>query len=542
MVQSTHRRALWWPWRAGLLGLTACISVATADPSHSPRRTANAATIVLASPDSLGSPERPPVGFPHDVHTAAMVSTDGDTSGCGACHDRDDKRRLLPRFKLVGAVTSLEELGEQFHAGCLGCHEERLGAGLASGPVGCGECHERAPITPPRAAMRFDYSLHARHVKAAEDRCETCHHVYNEVTRELEPGKGVEGSCRDCHGAADDGKRLSLRNAMHTDCVSCHLERLEKEQAGKQVAAGPIDCLGCHDEVRQMAIAKLDSIPRLQRGQPDELWLRVAGGTAKLVPFNHRRHEEQGQSCATCHHRTMQACVTCHALTAAVEGAVEGSSVTLVQAFHDPNATQSCVGCHQQEVEADPNCGGCHRLQSGAPGTESCEICHRGPRLAKGVPIPVQDTPEKPAYLTVAAGLPVRDFLEPVPAPPLPATSDDFPDSLRIDVLASEYRPAPLPHRRIVQALATAIGESALARRFHRPADSRICAGCHHRSPVGERPPACLSCHSETDHPTADQPRLLAAYHRQCISCHQVMGHSTECVKCHQPATEEPQP
>ena len=544
MVRSIHRALRW--RGGGLLGLIAVVSVAAADGTPDPQRpdpqrsdpqSANAATIVLAAPDSLGAPERPSVGFPHDLHAAAMdtavlYNTVPDTVGCEVCHDRDDKRRILPRFKLAGAISNLKELGEQYHAGCMECHEERLAAGQESGPIGCGECHTRAPITPQWATIGLDYSLHARHVTALQDRCETCHHIYNEATGKLEPGKGKESSCRDCHGAEDVGKTLSLRNSVHIDCVSCHLERVEKEQT-----AGPIDCMGCHDEQRQLVIVELDTIPRRQRGQPDQLWLWSSGATANLVPFDHQKHEEQGRSCATCHHQTMRACSDCHALA----GAADGGGVTLVQAFHDPDATASCVGCHQQQVMANPKCGGCHGLLSGTPGTATCKICHRGPRLPRNAQIPVQDTLAAPAYLTVAAGVPVQALLQPAPAPTVPDTSEAFPDSLGIEVLAKQYQAAPLPHRKIVAALAAATGESVLAQRFHDPADREICSGCHHRSPVGERPPPCISCHGETAHPTTDQPHLLAAYHRQCISCHQVMGLVTECAKCHQPATEEAQ-
>ena len=536
MFQSKQRTALCWPGAAGLLGLIAALTCSSADGTQGPQRPADAATIVLAAPDSLGTSERPPVGFPHDVHAIALDSTALDSVSCDVCHDRDDKKRVVPRFKHVGTVSDLEELGDAYHAGCLGCHEERVAAGQPSGPVGCGECHARAPAIVQRTAMRFDYSLHARHVRAEKDRCETCHHVYNEEEKKLEPGKGKESSCRDCHGATDDENTLSLRNAVHTDCVSCHLERVGKEDAaGNEESAGPIECLGCHDELRQLGIIELETIPRRQRGQPDQLWIRVPGATTNLVPFDHQHHEAQGESCATCHHQTMQPCRECHTLA----GAAEGGGVTLAEAFHDPQAAESCVGCHQQKLMADPKCAGCHMLLSGTPGTGSCQICHRGPRLAKDAQVAVPDTSDGPAYLTVVAGASAQDFFQPVPPPTVPATSDDFPDSLRIDVLAREYQAAPLPHRRIVAAGAAAIGENVLARRFHDPADLELCAGCHHRSPVGDRPPRCISCHGQAAHPTTDQPHLLAAYHRQCITCHQVMGLVTECAKCHPPATEE---
>ena len=76
---------------------------------------------------------------------------------------------------------------------------------LAAGPITCGECHvRRGPGVSVRAAMAFDYSLHGRHTKAFEDKCENCHHVYDEAIKELKYEKGKEEGCRSCHGTVDE--------------------------------------------------------------------------------------------------------------------------------------------------------------------------------------------------------------------------------------------------------------------------------------------------------------------------------------------------
>ncbi len=112
---------------------------------------------------------------------------------------------------------------------------------------GAGDLRRVPRSTPPgsraRAPMAFDYSLHARHVKALEDKCENCHHVWDEAAEKLKYEKGKEEGCRACHGAEDEDRKLSLANASHRSCVSCHLER-----AATELEAGPVLCVGCHDQ------------------------------------------------------------------------------------------------------------------------------------------------------------------------------------------------------------------------------------------------------------------------------------------------------
>jgi hypothetical protein len=116
---------------------------------------------------------------------------------------------------------------------------------------------------------------------------------------------------------------------------------------------------------------------------------------------------------------------------------------------------------------------------------------------------------------------------------PLPAVGDDFPDEITIDFLKQKYEPSVLPHRKIVERLDAIVRGSKLAVRFHGSGDIS-CSGCHHQSPAGDRPPPCRSCHAGEADATRDKPALLAAYHRQCIGCHQRMAIGHEgCTDCH---------
>jgi hypothetical protein len=191
--------------------------------------------------------------------------------------------------------------------------------------------------------------------------------------------------------------------------------------------------------------------------------------------------------------------------------------VTFEAAYHRASSERSCVGCHAKRTEAK-GCAGCHGFPlGGTPSSSSCTVCH-----AKEAP----------------ASAPASQ--------PLPAVSESFPETVTISTLAKRYGPSLLPHRKIVARLATLAEGSALARRFHGQAET-LCRGCHHRSPAGARPPTCQSCHprepGRSGEPTTDKPGLTAAYHRQCIGCHEAMGiGKTGCTDCHKPAagsTEE---
>jgi DnaJ-class molecular chaperone len=122
----------------------------------------------------------------------------------------------------------------------------------------------------------------------------------------------------------------------------------------------------------------------------------------------------------------------------------------------------------------------------------------------------------------------------------LPVPSDDFPKEVVIDSLVSKYQASKLPHAKIVEKLDRTVRDSRLAVRFHADTET-LCAGCHHQSPLGTRPPPCRACHGETAEATRDKPALKVAYHRQCVGCHIEMGIGKQgCTDCH--ASKEVQP
>jgi hypothetical protein len=330
--------------------------------------------------------------------------------------------------------------------------------------------------------------------------------VYDEVAEKLRYEKGKEEACRGCHGGEDVEKTPSLANASHRQCIACHLDR-----ARNQLDGGPVECVGCHDAAKIGGIAQLENIPRLVRGQTDSLWVKAPGTTSALVAFNHSSHEPQQEFCTTCHHKRLRSCSECHGLTSAEDG----GGVTLERAHHMEASEFSCIGCHRRLTEK-ADCAGCHQGPNLATGERACKVCHGGPRPSLEEPPPLQ------------AGFPqVAELAE------LPASSDDFPEKVKIDVLSDEYEASDMPHMKIVAKLDAPIRSSRLARQFHGTIDT-TCAGCHHHSPVGERPPRCRACHGESAAATLDKPDLKVAYHRQCIGCHIAMNIDKQgCTDCH---------
>ena len=114
---------------------------------------------------------------------------------------------------------------------------------------------------------------------------------------------------------------------------------------------------------------------------------------------------------------------------------------------------------------------------------------------------------------------------------------EDIPEIVTIDKLSSQYGSVELPHRRIIGALINDIEGNKLANYFHSEKGT-VCQACHHNSPVTTTPSACSNCHGKPfDELNPLRPGLKAAYHQQCMGCHDSMGiekpKSTDCVGCH---------
>ena len=118
-----------------------------------------------------------------------------------------------------------------------------------------------------------------------------------------------------------------------------------------------------------------------------------------------------------------------------------------------------------------------------------------------------------------------------------PMSSNDIPYNVKIDVLSDEFEGNNFNHARHYNSLVKRIGDDKLAAAFH-TSPTALCGACHHRSPSSATPPKCGNCHSPTANPKdLGRPTLKAAYHLQCMGCHDGMKVSrpqnTSCTTCH---------
>jgi hypothetical protein len=471
----------------------------------------------------FGKLERQPVTFLHQKHTEALDKKGKD---CQTCHLSEDKRMSLLYMRLKN--TSRQDVMEIYHTNCIACHRETSAAGEKSGPVTCGNCHrDKTRVLSSWQPIGMDKSLHYRHVKANQEKCERCHHEFNEETKKLFYAKGKEGTCRYCHPEKAKEKTISLRSASHLQCIDCHRQILAKDET-----AGPITCSGCHDQTEQKLIEKAKMVPRMKRNQPDFVLVKTfdkesgesnPAARMDMVPFNHMAHETYNDTCRVCHHADLGSCARCHT----IQGSKDGNYVKLEQAMHRLNASQSCMGCHESK-QSGQNCAGCHvsfeNKQRQDP--SACKNCHMVPRPEGGEAAQLADEKQ-----IAATTLKYREAVT--------ATYDDhlIPETVMIDALKDKYEPVKLPHRKIITAMVNNIRDNKLANYFHHEKGT-VCQGCHHKSPASEKPPKCASCHGRPFNENDPfKPGLMAAYHRQCMECHRAMGIakpvSTDCKACH---------
>ena len=137
------------------------------------------------------------------------------TRNCAACHlsakdPQSGKDRMSAKFMRL-EDTSRQAVMDIYHDNCIGCHRETRASNEKSGPLECGECHRPRPtVASSWQPIGMDKSLHYRHSKAMDQKCQTCHHEYNENTKTLFYAKGREGTCRYCHLQQPEKNIVSL--------------------------------------------------------------------------------------------------------------------------------------------------------------------------------------------------------------------------------------------------------------------------------------------------------------------------------------------
>ena len=528
-----------------------------------------------------GKLEMPPAVFLHDRHTKALADAKKDCSSCHQPVKAGDASAGYSFSVYMGSDTvKAKDLKDFYHKSCIGCHASMKGK---TGPqeTECRSCHN------PRPAVKSDWQdigldkvLHYKHIASAQvvfagdakKNCGACHHVYDSASEKLVWGKEKEDSCRACHllpdalaakrkaadvaapGSADaladeNGllkKRPTLDVAAHQACVNCHLKVAALNKP--EIKTGPATCAGCHSPAAQAKLAAeginnkaiADSVPRLERGQPDAALMMAAPEKTKdlvssmrPVSFNHKIHEASARDCRTCHHQKISSCSSCHSL----EGKAEGGFVTQAKAMHAAASKRSCIGCHAAETQK-PSCAGCHAAPQQQAAQSACAACH-------ATPAGVSDADAENASLLKLdkesrTALAKATVAERGSARVSTLATADIPEKVTIGLLAKDYQPAELPHRKIVEALAEKQKDSRLAAVFHAE-KTTLCQGCHHNSPPSKTPPKCVSCHGvDVTAATGAGARLplAAAYHKQCMTCHASMAQKPlqdDCAGCHKP-------
>jgi len=475
---------------------------------------ARADLIIIDNMLSFGPLEKATVEFPHDAHTDALSKKN---KSCETCH-LQEKEQFYPLFNRL-KNTNKETVMNIYHDGCIACHGEMRLKGEKTGPIECDSCHrEQKKFSSSRLAMGFDKSLHARHVKVHEKKCETCHHEYDEKTKKLFYDKGKEGTCRYCHKEETQENMLSMRVSSHIACINCHIKNQKKNPLDL-----PVKCSQCHDASYRKTIKKLDVIPRLERNQPDMVMIKtgvedldvIGKNRMNLVPFDHKAHEGYNNSCRVCHHEAMKKCSECHTLG----GADAGKGVNLELAMHKPDTDHSCVGCHATQYKKNKNCAGCHQSTptSAKMSDRSCKVCHIP--LPEGVKLD-----ENTAKLLLEA--------RPKKAPTF--TQEEIPEKISIGKLSKKYEAVDFPHRKIINKITENMGDNTLAQHFHAE-KATTCSGCHHNAPLTKQPSGCGSCHTKAfNDKDMHKPGIVGAYHLQCMECHTTMKiDKVGCTDCH---------
>jgi hypothetical protein len=482
--------------------------------------------ITIDSMAVFGGLEKAPVEFLHDAHTKALAAKNLD---CSACH-LTKNNRIYPKFKRF-EDTDRKEVMNIYHDGCIACHGEMNLAKEKTGPIDCEDCHTgKEKYRSSRQAMGFDKSLHFAHSQNADNKCEKCHHAYNEDKKELFYDKGKEGTCRYCHEQKTQDNRISMRQASHLGCINCHLNTPVTEQVNP-----PLTCAGCHDPVEQQKIKKRTDIPRMNRNQPDMVLLKSAFKASQaddkknlmdFVPFDHKAHEASNDTCRVCHHKSMQTCSECHTPSGSPKGPLGAKAPILENAMHKVDSTRSCQGCHNAGKQ-DKNCAGCHASmgQTREMPKEACLKCH----LVPAEELQTSSTPEQEASLA-------RLALQSAKQETSMRLKEDIPEIVTIQRLSEQYEAVKFPHRQIIDALMDRMKDSRLSGFFHNEKET-ICQGCHHHSPASEKPPQCANCHGKQwDEKDLSMPGILASYHLQCMGCHKKMNieKPAECIECHE--------
>lgn len=267
-----------------------------------------------------------------------------------------------------------------------------------------------------------------------------------------------------------------------------------------------------------------------------------AGAAMAPVAFNHVIHEKwmarAGKDCMVCHHTgDPDSCTSCHT----VQGSKKGNYITLYDAMHKPEIAprkeytpSSCVSCHEAQLK-ERNCAGCHAtlVRNARESDKWCAVCHTASpamtpkQLKAGIAGTLSEEKNEALAADTVLARRQQNYWSDMAGP----------YKVSIDSLQGKYEPCLFNHRHHVRSMLDRIRPSLLAGAFHTE-PATVCVTCHHNSPPSANPPRCISCHSkQIDRENPAVPRLMAAFHLECMSCHTDMKvarpQNSACATCH---------
>ncbi len=207
----------------------------------------------------------------------------------------------------------------------------------------------------------------------------------------------------------------------------------------------------------------------------------------------------------------------------------------------DTKTPVSCVSCHTQNLTRK-ECAGCHSIVQDPRKENYCASCHDvTPQMTKeqfmqGVKGEL-DAEENLALATQTAHERTQKIAKKLNVHTLPT-------AITIDGISEKFEGNDFNHKRHYTSLLKRIGEDKLAATFHSGNEYALCATCHPNSPPSATPPKCITCHSpKIDPNNPGRPALKAAYHLQCMTCHDARQvprpQNTSCVSCHKVRTPQ---
>ena len=246
------------------------------------------------------------VRFSHKKHVV------DEGTGCEDCHDGVAENTSLDAAR---SIPGKEACGE--------CHEDEL-------EDDCGYCHEnpKAPAGFGRSVARMEgvRFSHAAHADRAGDGCKACH-------AEVEQAKTAA---------------VSHRPTMRESCAGCHDKDFDRQ-----------DCLACHKNLVDTEQAPLSMFAH--KGD----WLRRHGEAAQAGGEGVCGHCHKSSTCAECHASTRPfPSSQGHLDRPGREAHHRGDFRTrhAIEARLDP---QSCRKCH--DVQTD--CASCHERMGASGGS-----------------------------------------------------------------------------------------------------------------------------------------------------------------------------